>query len=506
MAGVGFELKKLFSPEEQAEQNGLFATLCAYGYAGTLCAGPLLLGILLQAGVLFLADRAGLARTGQELLVCMITYTLLASLLTTSVVSMPLTRFWADALYEGRPQAVPAAFRGANALLLPVGCLWYGAFLLVSGANLVQGLLCLWLFAEMIVNWNAISCLTALGQHGTILRAFLVALAGAWLLSSGVLWLGIKAPAAEPFLFAVGLGYGLMLVQNMVQLHRLFPQNGGSLWEFLRWMDKYRPLVWTGLWMNVGLFGHLVLLWAGPIGVQVKGLFYAAPFYDVAAMLAFLSVLLTTVNFVIAVEVNFYPVYRDYSGLFNQGGTIGEITLAEKRMLAILNRELWYTALKQLFFTAALLSLESTVLDALPLGFNDMMHGYFRTLCVGYGLYAVGNTALLILLYFTDDKGALHTAAVFAAASTGLTALSPWLDPAYYGFGFLLGAAAFCLAAFLRLDAFTAELPYHILGHQPLTVVPEHGFFTRLALWLERPARQSRPNGKRTGRHHDAKH
>ena len=30
------------------------------------------------------------------------------------------------------------------------------------------------------------------------------------------------------------------------------------------------------------------------------------------------------------------------------------------------------------------------------------MHGYFRTLCVGYGLYAVGNTILMILLYFTD--------------------------------------------------------------------------------------------------------
>jgi len=26
------------------------------------------------------------------------------------------------------------------------------------------------------------------------------------------------------------------------------------------------------------------------------------------------------------------------------------------------------------------------------------MHGYFRVLCVGYALYAVGNTVMLILL------------------------------------------------------------------------------------------------------------
>ena len=52
------------------------------------------------------------------------------------------------------------------------------------------------------------------------------------------------------------------------------------------------------------------------------------------------------------------------------------------------------------------------------------MHGYFRTLCVGYGLYAVGNTVLLILLYFTDYLGAVLAAAVFAASTTAFTLLS----------------------------------------------------------------------------------
>ena len=44
--------------------------------------------------------------------------------------------------------------------------------------------------------------------------------------------------------------------------------------------------------------------------------------------------------------------------------------------------------------TAAVISLEKMVLGVLPLGFNDGMHGYFRVLCVGYALYAVGNTML----------------------------------------------------------------------------------------------------------------
>ena len=69
------------------------------------------------------------------------------------------------------------------------------------------------------------------------------------------------------------------------------------------------------------------------------------------------------------------------------------------------------------------------VLGVLPLGFNDGMHGYFRVLCVGYALYAVGNTVLMILLYFTDYFGAVCCAAIFAGSATVLTVISQFTVP-----------------------------------------------------------------------------
>ena len=42
MAGIGFELKKLF------RRKGIFASFRAYGYAGVICTGPMLLGVLLR--------------------------------------------------------------------------------------------------------------------------------------------------------------------------------------------------------------------------------------------------------------------------------------------------------------------------------------------------------------------------------------------------------------------------------------------------------------------------
>ena len=374
MAGIGFELKKLF------RRKGLFASLRAYGYAGIICTGPMLLGVLLQLGILLLCSWAGAPRDQQDLLVCMITYTLLFSLTVTSFFSMPVTRYLADMLYEEQEQTILPSFWGSSSMMLVLGCTLYGLFLLVSGATLLQGLLCLWLFAEMIVNWNAMSYLTAIKDYRGILCSFLAAIALAFGLGF-VLVVLLGCPVLEGMLFAVTMGYGLMMVWDVVLLYRYFPQSEESPWAFLRWVDAFLPL-------------------------------------------------------------------------------------------------------------------ENTLLALLPLGFNDLMHGYFRTLCVGYGLYAVGNTILMILLYFTDYGGAVAAAAVFAVSASGLTALSMALDPAFYGFGFLIGAALFYLVTLFRLDVFTANLPYRVLGQQPIVAETKAGRFTRLGLFLEHKKRKPTKSAK----------
>lgn len=478
MAGIGFELKRLF------RRKGLFATMRAYGYAGIVCTGPMLLGVLLQVGILVLCGLWGVGRANQDLLVCMVTYTLLASLTLTSFFSMPVTRFLADMLFAEREEEVLPSFWGSNAIMLVAGTVLYGVFLLLSGATLLQGLLCLWLFNIMIVNWNGMSYLTAIKDYRGILCSFAAAIGVACLFGLAALALGL--PPVEGLLASIALGYGVMLAWDVVLLYRYFPQSDRSPWLFLQWLDQFMPLALTGLFTNLGLFAHLVIIWVGPIGVQAKGLFYGAPYHDVPALIAFLTILVTTVNFVVSVEVNFYPRYRDYYSLFNDGGVVGDIVVDEEEMLATLNRELRFCALKQLFVTAAVISLETTVLSALPLGFNNLMHGYFRTLCVGYGLYAVGNTVLLILLYFTDYKGAVLASGLFAGVAGLATAVSLLLPQQFYGFGFLLGAAVFFIVALLRLDTYTANLPYRILSQQPMVATDKTGWFTELGRVLDR--------------------
>ena len=467
--------------EEYAQE--CYALVDQLHLENVICTGPMLLGIVLLVGIAFICDHTGATRHNRELLNCMITYTLLASLTVTSFFSMVVTRYIADMLYEERHEAVLSSFWGSTALLLVVGGIMYGIFLLFSGINLIDQFLCLEFFGELIVTWNAMSYLTAIKDYKGILISFITAVAVSLLVGFLLILIGI--PHVEALMIAVTIGYGIMLLWDVTLLYRYFPQREISAFFFLRWVDQFLPLAFTGLFTNIGLFAHLVIMWCGPISVHVQGLFYGAPYHDVPAMIAYLTILITTVNFVVSVEVNFYPKYRNYYSLFNDKGEIKDILQAGNEMRKVLNMELKYTALKQLLTTALAISIGQLLLTYLPLGFNDLMEGYFRTLCVGYGLYAIANTMMLILLYFTDYKGALFATGMFAACTTTFTCVSLFFPQVYYGFGFLLGSAVFFLICTLRLGYFIKKLPYYILSVQPIVAEDKTGFFTRLGCFLE---------------------
>ncbi|MEG1144110.1 MAG: exopolysaccharide Pel transporter PelG [Clostridium sp.] len=482
MAGIGFELKGLF------KKKGIVAIFKAYGYTGIITTGPMLLGILLLVGIIFLADLFGLPRHERELLICMITYALLASLLCTGFFSMVTTRYISDMIFEGKEDAILPSFFGSSGITLVIGGILYGIFLCFAGIPLAYIILNWMLFCEAVVVWVAINYLTAIKDYQGIVLSFLTAVIVAFISAACVAW--IFGPSVQAFLLGVCLGYGVMMTAEIILLYRYFSEGKTSCFYFLRWFDEYRPLAYVGFLLNVGLFSHLIIIWFGPIGVQIQGLFYGAPMYDVAALMAFLSSLLTTINFVVSVEVNFYPKYHTYYSLFNDKGSIKDIKQAEDEMLTVLNSELLYTARKQLYMTALMISIGVILLEMLPLGFNDLMEGYFRILCVGYGIYAIGNTIMLMLLYFTDYKGALAATVAFTVIVTVGTILSLYTQVVYYGFTFMLGSAVYFLIAWIRLNQFTKRLSYHILSTQPIMAETKYGVFSKIAERLEKKEKQ----------------
>lgn len=483
MAGIGFELKRLFA------KKGILATARAYGYAGMVCTGPMLLGVALLVGVMMLADYGGSARDERELLVSMITYALLASLAVTSIFSMLTTRYIADMIYTGQREKIMPSFYGGCALMLVSGGIGYGIFLHFSGIGETWRILSLILFLTLIITWTEINYLTAIKDYKSIFIVFILAILLIFL-TGYLLIILTPLPVVTALLIAVCAGYGVMGLCYFILLYRYFPEGFGTSMNFLRWVDKFPPLTGIGFFITLGLFGHLLIMWSSPLGVRIKGLFYGAPEYDVAALMAFFSILVTTINFVTSVETKFYPHYRNYFSLFNEGGCISDIEIAESNMISTLQNEMSYLAQKQAFTTIVFIVVGSLLLPRLQLGFTSDMLGIYRLLCVGYALYAIGNSIILILLYFADNKGALWVSFLFAVIPNLITWLLKDGNDAYYGLGFILGAAVFCLLALFRLDKYLSKLKYHVLGEQPVFDTRTYGFFTWLCDKLEKRAQK----------------
>ncbi|MCC2749079.1 exopolysaccharide Pel transporter PelG, partial [[Eubacterium] rectale] len=71
---------------------------------------------LLQFGVLIVSGWWQVGRPDRDLLVCMITYTLLASLVLTSFLSMPVIRFFADMLFDHDEKMILPSLWGSTGI------------------------------------------------------------------------------------------------------------------------------------------------------------------------------------------------------------------------------------------------------------------------------------------------------------------------------------------------------------------------------------------------------
>lgn len=473
MAGIGFELKKMF------DKKGLLSVMKAYGYAGIVCVGPMILGIVLLLGIRVLAGMGGASDHEKELLNCMVVYSLLVSMVLTNTFSLVTTRYTADMLYMEKKGRILPSFWGSITIMLTIGSIGYGIFLLNAGIPGIYQILCLMLFGELIVVWTQMNYLTAIKDYKGIIYTFAIALLLAWVVGFLLIKLGVEIIAA--LLIAVCIGYGFMMIWYYHLMVDYFPQGDQSEFLFLEWFDKYPQLSPLGFFLSLGLFGHLVIMWTSPAKVQVQGLFYGAPSYDISALLAFLSILVTTINFVTSVEVNFYPKYRNYFSLFNDGGSLMDIRQAEKEMRTTLVQELTYTYTKQFFATIVFIIAGTMFLPYLPLGMNEDMLGIYRVLCVGYAFYAIGNCTMLIQLYYADNKGAFVSGLVFMLVSCIGTVFTKDMGMKYYGVGFLAGGIAFTGVSLFLLWLYLSKIMFHVLCNQPIVAEVKRGYLTKLS-------------------------
>jgi len=481
MAGIGFELKKLF------KGKGFLSTIKAYLYSALVSLGPFILCtvivVFIQLLLVFL-DRPVLEK---ELFIATVIYAFIFSQIVTSGFTMLITRFISDLLYSKKFGYILPSLYGMISIVCVIGSIPAIIFLWGSPLPLDLKLVSYILYMELILVYLIMVYLTALKDYIRIVKSF------AW----GVLVILVLSFLFIRFtdlgivfgmLMAMDIGFLLIISLLFTHLRSFFKDTTTSgsnkYFLFLSYFDCYWSLFFISFTYTLGLYIHNFLFWGSQLGVSIASTYIYAPTYDVPTFYAFLSVMPSTVVFTVSLETSFYKEYRSYYSLITGKGNFEDIENARKDMSRVLWAEIRNLMELQLFFTLLFIVAGFYLLPRM--GLTQLSFDIFLILTLGTYCNIILLVIILVLLYFEDRKGALLSAVSFLLTNTIFTSATLALGERTYGFGYFLAAFVSLAIGLIELRVFLKNIHYHTFLGQPVIHREITGPFTRLVDFLYR--------------------
>jgi uncharacterized membrane protein len=470
LAGIGFELKKLFG------SKGFLGNVKAYAYAGLISIGPQLICVGMIITLQLILAKIDTPFADKELFIAGVVYAFIFSQIITSGFLMSVTRYISDMLYQERNEMVLASFYGLTALCLMIGGVAGFLFYYKSSIDIIFKLTSYILFMELIIMWTQTVYLSALKDYMKIIKSYMYGLL-VTIASVLILYYFTKMRVIISFFIALDLGIFTVIVLLMISIKSYFDCKVKKYFDFLRYFDKFPSLFYISFFYTVALYSHNFIFWFSNIGVNIDNTFRFAPLYDVPVFFAFLTIMPAMVLFVVSIETSFYEKYRHYYSLITGNGNFKEISSAKKEMRLVLWQEIRYLMEIQLFFSALFLVLGIIYLPAVGLAGTSV--DIFAILILGAYCDIVMLILVLILLYFDDRKGALYTTIVFIILTVALTLYTKSLGQGFYGFGFFIAAFISMIFAIARLFFYMKDIDYYTYSSQPIVYKERKSIFYR---------------------------
>jgi len=478
MAGIGFELRKLF------RDQGLLSSIRAYGYSSLTTVGPMVLCISMIILMQRLMASTGAAYLEQELFLATVVYCFIFSVLITGGLSLLLTRFIADMMFEKKYEHMLSSFYGAAAVCLPLGAVCAWLFLRGVTAGFGYKAAAFLFFSELIIIWLQTVHLSALKDYKRIVRNFLygvaIAVLGSWLVLALT-----PFKSATAVLTMMAIGFFVIVLLSARHFEEMFPPKSSRLYfRFLGYFRKYPALFGIGTFFYSGVYIHSFVYWFGPYSARVADQYAISPFYDLPVFYAYLTIVPTLVAFVVSMETSFYEKYRDYYDKILNGGTFNEVKRAKQAMQQTLMQEISFIMELQLLFTVISIALGIKLLPMI--GFSMVQLDTFMTLVLGYFLFITAFIVMLLMLYFDDRKGALVISGLFVVLNAGMTYWT--MSSENHGLGLFLAAFVTLVLALARLVAYVRNIDYYTFCARPSASTSKTsgpGFGTKPPFWKQ---------------------
>jgi uncharacterized membrane protein len=481
MAGIGFELKKLF------KGKGLLSNIKAYIYSVMVSLGPFILATVMIVSIQLLLVFMDKPLKEKELFIATVIYAFIFAQIITAGFTMIITRFVSDMLYSRKLDYILPSLYGIIMLVIPISAIPSILFLWRSPLPMEVKLVSYLLFMEIVVTYLIMVYLSALKDYMKIVKAFSWGVG----LTLALSYIFLKFTSLDTvFGMILAMNIGFLLIVSLLQSYlksffKTSPGKGsGKYFYFLTYFDKYYSLFFMSFFYTLGLYIHNFLFWGSSLGVKISSTYIYAPTYDVPSFYAFLSVMPSMVVFVVSLETSFYEKYRTYYSLITGRGTYADIENARKSMSWVLWSEIRNVMELQIFFSLIFIVAGFYFLPSI--GISALSFDIFLLLVIGAYCNIILLVIILILLYFEDRRGALFISATFLISNAVFTLGSLYMGERAYGFGFFAAAFFSLIAALIELRVYLKNINYHTFCGQPVIQKEQIGLFGKFTRLLYR--------------------
>ncbi|MFQ5450071.1 MAG: exopolysaccharide Pel transporter PelG [Nitrospinaceae bacterium] len=438
MAGIGFLLRKLINKDH------LSGILGGYLFSALITTGPWLFTILALGGIALFGER--FASPDQMLVFrLVIIYNFSFSLVISGPITMVITRYLSDKIYQRDISELPNFLFGSLILIytiqLPIAYFFYLyyvdlelniAFAAIINYLLISGIWLVSVFISTLKDYVTISLTFALGMAVAVLASFY---SGQKFSEAGIIW-------------GFNLGLGIILFVLFARILSGLQYKSGSFWGFMGYFRKFWDLALCGLGYNLAIWVDKWIMWFSPKAQALPNGFVSYPYYDTAMFIAYLTIVPSMAVFFVNIETSFFEKYINFYNDIQQHAPLKKI---EQNQSGII-RNLFESSRNLIIFQGLIsflaIFLAPRLFDLLKI--NYLLLGMFRLGVLGAFFHVLSLFLFIILFYFDFRRTSLGLILLMFSINAIFTWVSMKMGFPFYGYGYFLSSlVTFTLTFFI---------------------------------------------------------
>jgi len=423
MAGIGFDLKKLF-----AEKQGVSKANVAIKSV-IVSTGPWLISIGTLATLLIFLEP-NMREDEFYTLSGSIIYTFIFSMIISSPISNAATRHLSDRLYMEDFQSVSSIFLSSVAVCAFISFVLSFSYVYFVVSQSFYALEVAFFFVLMSVVWVAMVFVGALKDYNAVVNSFAVGMTmGVFLV---VVFGGYELHKS---LACFSAGVAITFFWLSAKIYAEFGFDGKISFGWLKSANS-RVLMATGLFFYSGMWIDKLMYWGSDKALSSATGFWFFPSYDFAIFLAYLTTMPTVAYFTVFVETVFYEAQREYLDGVTSGADLWIIKSLEQKMQKAFFKALAMTALFQVFTTVTFVLFTTFILDYYNI--NLLSVPLLRICAICATMHILIQVIVIFLYYFDFQKESLFVSFCMLFSNFVFALIFVDLPFQYTGYGYAL--------------------------------------------------------------------